>query len=106
MESITPCHYFISEYISEYSYYMITAVEKKEGFYSIDNIVIFSIVYFINFICFLFFNEVLILNLFGLDYNTRKRIVSRLDEENTENKNATKLLEMETEKTDDDNDDI
>ena len=106
----TPCHYFVSEYISEYSYYMITAVEKKEGFYSIINIVIFSIIYFINFICLLFFNEVLILNFFGLDYNTRKRIDSRLDEENEDNKKASTLLEIVPENnddnTDDNNDDI
>jgi hypothetical protein len=31
---LTPCHYFISEYISEYVYYMISALESLEGFYS------------------------------------------------------------------------
>ena len=33
---LTPCHYFISEYISEYVYYMIEAREKKDTnkFYS------------------------------------------------------------------------
>ena len=98
----TPCHYFISEYISEYVYYMITAVEKNEGFYSTVNIVIFSISYFINFLCGLFFNEVLILNLFGLDYNTKKRIEERLQKENEETDKANKMLEMEVPKEEDD----
>lgn len=98
----TPCHYFISEYISEYVYYMITAVEKNEGFYSTVNIVIFSISYFINFLCGLFFNEVLILNLFGLDYNTKKRIEERLQKEYEETDKANKMLEMDAPKEEDD----
>lgn len=96
----TPCHYFVSEYISEYVYYMKTAVEKNEGFYSTVNIIIFSVSYLINFICILFFNEILILNLFGLDYNTKKRIEHRLQKENFENTQATKLLEMDPELND------
>ena len=98
----TPCHYFISEYISEYVYYMIAAVPKKEGFYSVVNIVIFSISYFINFLCGLFFNEVLILNLFGLDYNTKKRIEERLQKESEETEKANKMLEMDSPKDEED----
>ena len=93
----TPCHYFISEYISEFIYYLIAAVGKKEGFYSTVNIIIFSISYFINFVCVLFFNEVLILNIFKLDYNTKKRIIERLELENEENYQENKLMEMEEE---------
>ena len=78
---LTPCHYFISEYISEYIYYMISALESLEGFYSKINIAIFSISYFINFFCCLVFNEVIILNFFGLDFNTKKRIEQRIREE-------------------------
>ena len=78
---LTPCHYFISEYISEYVYYMISALESLEGFYSKINIAIFSISYFINFFCCLVFNEVIILNFFGLDFNTKKRIEQRIREE-------------------------
>ena len=78
---LTPCHYFISEYISEYVYYMISALESLEAFYSKINIAIFSISYFINFFCCLVFNEVIILNFFGLDFNTKKRIEQRIREE-------------------------
>ena len=75
---LTPCHYFISEYISEYIYYLENAFKKdKKDFYSPINITIFSISYFINFCCCLIFNEVVILNFCGMDYNTKKRIKER-----------------------------
>ena len=99
------CHYFISEYISEYVYYMITAVDENKGFYSTVNIVIFSISYFINVLCCLFFNEVLILNIWGLDYNTRKRIDERLQLESMETDNANKLLELDSQKAEEDEED-
>lgn len=77
----TPCHYFVSEYISEYIYYIVKATSSNEGFYSNINIVIFSISFFINFFCCLAFNEIIILNFYGLDYNTSKRIQEREKEE-------------------------
>ena len=45
----------------------------------------------------MFFNEVLILNIFKLDYNTKKRIIERLELENEENYQENKLMEMEEE---------
>ena len=94
---LTPCHYFISEYISEYIYYIQTALESDEEFYSTVNIVIFSIAYFINFLCCLIFNEVFILNFCELDYNTKKRINERIRKEKKQNENDRNMLEMETE---------
>ena len=74
----TPSHTFISEFISQFSFYILSAVEgNNKDFYSKDNVIIFSIGYFINFCCIIIFNEVIILNFFGLDYNTRKRIQQR-----------------------------
>ena len=94
---LTPCHYFISEYISEYIYYLQNATDSDKPFYSTVNIVIFSICYFINFFCCLVFNEVIILNFWGLDYNTKKRINERIKKENRETENERNLLEMDTE---------
>ena len=79
----TPCHYFIVEFMSEYIYFIIKVLENKhnninDGFYS-DNIIsiIVPISYaFILFFC-LVFNEIIVLNIFGLDYNTKKRIMER-----------------------------
>ena len=98
---LTPCHYFISEYISEYVYYMISALESLEGFYSKINIAIFSISYFINFFCCLVFNEVIILNFFGLDFNTKKRIEQRINEEQNILKKIN-MIEISEDKYDDD----
>ena len=81
---LTPCHYFISEYISEYIYYIQNAIDSNEEFYRTINIVIFSIAYFINFFCCLVFNEVIILNFWDLDYNTNKRINERIQNESKE----------------------
>ena len=74
----TPCHFFICEYISEYIIYLMNANDSNEKFYSTNNIVIYSIVYFINIFCCLVFNEVIILNFCNLDYNTKKRIKERM----------------------------
>ena len=98
---LTPCHYFISEYISEYVYYMINALESKKGFYSEVNIAIFSICYFINFFCCLVFNEVLILNFWKLDYNTKKRIEERVNQESKETDDDQRLMEMSTDSEND-----
>ena len=73
----SPCHYFISRYFSEYINYLLKAKDRGKDFYSTINIVIFSIAFFINFFCTLIFNEVLIINFWNLDYNTKKRIQQR-----------------------------
>ncbi len=73
----SPCHAFISEFISDIFYLIRNSIEKKDEFYSTRNAIIFSISYFIIFFFVLMFNEVIILNFFGLDYNTKKRIKAR-----------------------------
>ena len=93
---LTPCHYFISEYISEYIYYLKNARDsKEESFYKTENIVIFSVGCFINFCCSLVFNEVVILNFCGLDYNTKKRIQQRQRTESRLTVSAQILLETD-----------
>ena len=82
---LSPCHYFMSEYISEYAYYLVNANSSNNDFYKTTNIVIFSIAFFINFFCCLIFNEVIILNFLGLDYNTEKRIKERVSNDSTSN---------------------
>ena len=75
---LTPSHIFISEYISEYAYFIMNVIFDQEEFYtSYDNIIIFTISFLINFFLCLIFNEVIILNFSKLDYNTRKRINER-----------------------------
>ena len=74
----TPCHFSLLEYIAEYVTYLKFVVESDEEFYKTTNVIIFTIAYIINFFCCLVFNEVLILNFWKLDYNTKKRIQERM----------------------------
>ena len=97
----TPCHYFISECISEYAYYMVSAVDSKEEFHSTVNIIIISISYFINFICALIFNEMIILNFCGLGYNTKKKIEERIKAESQKNENSLALYDIKEEEGED-----
>ena len=92
----TPCHYFISEYISDYIYYIRNYVSNKDNNnVSSINVIIFSICYAINFFCILVFNEIIILNFCNLDYNTKKRIQERVekDSESLEDRNLSKERE-------------
>jgi len=96
---LTPCHIFMSEYISEYIYYIQDVNNPPNPkFYKTHNVVIFSIFAFINFCCCLVFNEVVILNFFNLDYNTKKRIQERQRHESRQTNQAQILL------SDDEND--
>ena len=83
----TPFHFTISEFISELISYYKGAIEyfvfdKKithifDFIYSTNNIIIFSIVFLINLICSLIFNEIIILKFCGLEYYTEKYINKR-----------------------------
>ena len=75
----SPCHFFISEYVSELIFFIDRAINEEE-FYS-DNLIVISVCYIIIFFFCLVFNEVIILNFCGLDFNTRKKISEREKEE-------------------------
>ena len=72
----TPCHFFISEYISQIFYFIIQGIKNTSPFYS-DNWHIFLICYLIILFFCLIFNEVIILNFWNLNYNTKKNIIQR-----------------------------
>ena len=92
----SPSHYFISEYVSEYIYYILKYNENHgtDDFYSTVNCTLFSIFFILNIFFFIIFNEVLILNFCGLDYNTNKRIKQREKKEydQSENENTPTIL--------------
>ena len=91
---LTPYHYFMSQYVSEYISYLIKANDSDKDFYSTNNVIIFSILFFINIFCCLVFNEVVIINFWKLDYNTAKRIRER------ELRDASETLNKEIELSD------
>jgi hypothetical protein len=92
----SPSHYFISEYVSEYIYYILKYNENhgSDDFYSTVNCTLFSIFFILNIFFFIIFNEVLILNFCRLDYNTNKRIKQREKKEydQSENENTPTIL--------------
>ena len=83
----TPFHLIICEFISELLDYYIRLIGIKinkydktnnYGFlYEDINVIIFSVVFFINLICSLIFNEIIILKFCNLEYYTKKYIKDR-----------------------------
>ena len=83
----TPFHLIICEFISELLDYYIRLIgieinkydkTNNYGFlYEDINVIIFSVVFFINLICSLIFNEIIILKLCNLEYYTKKYIKDR-----------------------------
>ena len=94
---LSPCHYFISGLISDFINYLKTAHESSSEFYCTRNMIIFTVAIFLNFFWCLIFNEVIIINLWGLDYNTRKRIQER--ERTISNEDINAYIELEKKKT-------
>ena len=77
-------------------YYILKYKEKHETdeFYSTVNCAFFSIFFILIIFFCIIFNEVLILNFWGLDYNTNKRIKQREKKEydQSENENTPTIL--------------
>ena len=81
----SPFYFIISEFFSELLYYYISLI-KYYGFgkttsfdfqYKTNNIIIFSLVFFINLINSLIFNEIIILKFCNLEYYTENYIKTR-----------------------------
>jgi hypothetical protein len=72
----SPFHYIISESISEYLFILYDFIIYDREYKLID-IILYTIIYFINFIFFLVFNEIMILKFCGLDYNIKQNIQKR-----------------------------
>jgi len=83
----TPFHLIICEFITELTIYYRGLIQFKPNetgetnisaiLYGRNNIIIFSVVFFINLICSLIFNEIIILKFCNLEYYTQKYIKSR-----------------------------
>jgi hypothetical protein len=77
----SPSHFIISESISEYIYYTLNSTNckdhKKEKNYSIFNFILYSVCYLVNIISSLIFTEIIIINIKGLGYYTKKKINER-----------------------------
>ena len=77
---LTPFHFIISEYTAEIIKFYIKVITKSgdnDYYYEIHKIIIFTSVYFINLLCSLIFNEIIILNFCQLGLYTKKFIKER-----------------------------
>ena len=72
----SPFHYIISESISEYLFILYDFIIYEKGYKLID-IILYSIIYIINLLFFLVFNEIIILKFCGLNYNIKQNIEER-----------------------------
>ena len=82
----TPFHLIICEFLSEMINYYARLIQYKiknsisyEFLYYPNKIVIFSVIFFINLICSLIFNEIIILKFCKLEYYTKKYIKERAE---------------------------
>lgn len=71
-----PCHFIISELTSEFIYFIYDLIVSSDEKNKIE-IILFSASYTINIISSLVFNEIIIINYFGLSKFTKKRIKER-----------------------------
>ena len=80
----TPFHLIICEFISELIFYYIQLIQFKvygnanfQFLYETNNIIIFSVIFFINILCSFIFNEIIILKFCKLEFYTKKYIKDR-----------------------------
>ena len=72
----SPFHYIISQSMSEYLFILYDFIIFRRE-YKISDIVLYTIIYIINLIFFLVFNEIIILKFCGLNYNIKENIEER-----------------------------
>ena len=91
---LTPCHFIISESLSEYFYYTIDYI--LHGNYRIRDVIIHAFIYIINTFFFLVFDEIIILKCCELDKYTNKMIIERESIDKNIPKNIQKeLMELD-----------
>ena len=73
---LTPCHFIISESMSEYTYYIIDLCSGNTQYKPI-NISIYGIIYLLNIFFFLFYDEIIILNIWDCNKYTKDMIQHR-----------------------------
>ena len=73
----SPCHYIIYESIANFLEIILAKVNGIEGIFSRGEIITFYILYPVFILGTIVFNEIIILNFWGLNYNTKKEIMKR-----------------------------
>ena len=72
-----PCYYFIFETLADFLEIILSKFDKTSIKYSRGELITFFILYPIILLSICVFNEIIILNFWGLSYNTKKKIIER-----------------------------
>ena len=72
-----PCYYFIFETIADFLEIVLSKYDKTSIKYSTEQLITFYILYPIILFSICVFNEIIILNFWGLSYNTKIKIIER-----------------------------
>lgn len=78
----TPCHYFIFETIADFLEIILSKLDNSGSQYVKEQLITFFILYPILLFAIFVFNEIIIINLCGLEYNTAINIMEREEKEN------------------------
>ena len=85
---LTPCHFIISEALSEYLYYFFDFIRNYE-LYKTRNIIIYGIIYILNIFFFLVYDEIIILNFWDLNKYTKIMIQEREERESVKDEESS-----------------
>lgn len=77
MYYFNPCYYFIFETIADFLEVILSNFDTSSIVYSTEQLITFFILYPIILLFICVFNEIIILDFWGLSYNTKKKIMER-----------------------------
>ena len=96
-----PCYYFIFETIADFLELILSKVDKTSTKYATQQLITFYILYPIIIFAICVFNEIIIINVFGLSYYTKKKITERGIRDSSYDDNTIPMINL-----DDSNEDI
>ena len=89
-----PCYYFIFETLADFLEIILSKFDKTSVDYSTGQLITFFILYPIIFFSICVFNEIIILNFWGLSYNTKKKIIERERKDVEDEYNSVTMIEI------------
>ena len=98
-----PCYYFIFETLADFLEIILSKFDKTSINHSTGQLITFYTLYPIILFSICVFNEIFILNFFGLSYNTKKKIIERERKDVDDDDCQINIIEIGDENSKDDN---
>ena len=89
-----PCYYFIFETIADFLELFLAKFDKTSIKYATGQLITFFILYPIILFSICVFNEIIILNFWGLSHNTKKKIIERERKDVEDEDNSVTMIEI------------